>query len=166
MNDHRCDCGTNTHEASMPTNWHTACAPVGKRRVPHFLSINNKQTKPKQLKLLPVPIYIVTQLPFTDRLAFFSCVAKETGDLLGGSGGVQVALDTVCDAGASADTFISQGIIRDCLMCVEQINYNTCHCCKRHLCVNLIGPVSHLICDARPTHVPWSKRWTLNCTCC
>ena len=162
MNDHRCDCGTNTHEASMPTNRCTACyLCTGSVEA---LCINNKQTKPKQLKLLPVPIYIVTQLPFTDRLAFFSCVAKETGDLLGGSGGVQVALDTVCDAGASADTFISQGIIRDCLMCVEQIN--TCHCCKRHLCVNLIGPVLHLICDARPTRVPWSKRWTLNCTCC
>lgn len=56
------------------------------------------------------------QLTFADRLAFYSCAAKETGDLLGGAGGIQVALDSVCDAGQSADALVSISLIRDCLM--------------------------------------------------
>eukprot|EP00729_Bicosta_minor_P012471 gene12471-15559_t len=74
----------------------------------------------------------VSTLTFADRLAFYSCAAKETGDLLGGAGGIQVALDSVCDAGQSADALVSISLIRDCLITpVDQfVDDATAHFCQ------------------------------------
>lgn len=64
----------------------------------------------------PFPLVAHAKLPYFDRLAFYGCAAKATGDLLGGLTGVEKSLNTVCSSGQSADALVSLSVIQECLL--------------------------------------------------